>query len=130
MRKPEYRAWSKDENKMYYNAEYTYDFGAYYGVRISEPSFGCLIDNNEYILMQSTGLKDEENKSIFECDILSDGHNNYLVHYNKDKAKFMVDNFYDPCQDTPTDIFDECAYKSMKVIGNRFENPELLKEVE
>ena len=54
--RPRYRVWDKEEKKMIYDAEHTYDS---YPVDIS--SFGMILDlPNLYDVMQDTGLKDKD----------------------------------------------------------------------
>lgn len=118
---------------------------------------GSILDNSindycpDWILMQSTGLKDRKGKEIYEGDIvrLYEWKNNpdiYKIHPNlfqvdwsEDRACFEL---YSPDElwgktpdgkdretDQDIDIFypfraDEDKYE---VIGNIYENPELLK---
>ena len=74
--------------------------------------------------MQSTGLKDKNGKEIFEGDIVGskDGLLNGVVLYRPDLAMWTVDlirynNFERLCN----------VASSREIIGNIYENPELLK---
>lgn len=101
----------------------------------------------QYDVMQYTGLKDKNGKDIYEGDILSfDGNmtadnsfglepNGYI--YDKDSKHEVVWNAEQACWDVRHDDDAEWKYrrdthglmlqaKSVKVIGNIYENPELL----
>ena len=69
----------------------------------------------------TTGLKDKNGKEIYEEDILSLHQYYYLVGWYK-YGWFLraIDNF--------NDLKPISAYKNLKIIGNIYENPELLKE--
>ena len=81
---------------------------------------------DEIELMQSTGLKDKNGKEIFEGDILKS--NKYITSVFYEEGAYCV-KF---CRTTNTTVtmnvisFIE-KYKN-KVIGNIYENPELLEE--
>lgn len=74
-------------------------------------------------IMQYTGLKDKNGKEIYEGDIVrKDGEYSGLVEYVWDK--FSLNIWYEDAEWEPfTDRWTEYG----EVIGNRFENPELLK---
>lgn len=108
---------------------------------------GDWIVNNDIHLMQSTDLRDRNSVEIFEGDILeiqgirmvvkfgsyeyiesskSNGHTLGVVY---DGLGFYVEciNAADPDRISP---FEPETLKESVVIGNRFENPELLEEEE
>lgn len=130
MREIKFRAWDFEEYEMIYNVERTYDFGCS-GFGASEPSFADVLEDNErYMIMQYTGLKDEENKGIYEGDIIEGGYLNplsnefmskkYIVEY--DKGSFIGKLIgHSPYGDT------WIHFIKGKVIGNIYENPELLE---
>lgn len=73
---------------------------------------------------QYTGLKDKNEKEIYERDIISYfGDDIGLVYYDEGKAAFYIEWFK---QGKYTDM--ECIIKYAEVIGNKWENPELLEE--
>lgn len=83
------------------------------------------------VLMQCTGLRDKNGKLIFEKDILKDPKT--LQNYEVD---FMQGFFGIPCKDCrwyPLFEFRRVVSSSkyvniyLEIIGNRFENSELLK---
>jgi uncharacterized phage protein (TIGR01671 family) len=135
--------------KMYYDVEYVYDSceGEYTpGAR----SFGHLLDDKRFIVMQYTGLKDKNNKEIYEGDIceMIIGNREICVKANNgDLRGFLVkieikyltcgwihlfpelthpeDRKWCAFWDSHDEDFWDKNY--FKVIGNIYENPELLK---
>jgi len=73
-------------------------------------------------IMQYTGLKDKNGKEIYEGDILKGVLENHEVVYNK--AYFGLSNF-GLSSDYPMHLLGQ---EDFEVIGNIYENPELLKE--
>ena len=129
---PKFRAWLKREKKMvsvvgisFYQDSFDVEEIFVYDQE-NPHKYGDLWEEPflpyEFVLMQSTGLKDINDKEIYEGDvIIPDGGGASLVHW-RDGA-FQV-GYYG---DIPYVLAD---YKSLTVIGNIYENPELVSEFE
>lgn len=113
---PKFRAWDVHEKKMFTNDQLIIWNGNVYANDNSKLNVDNLKGWNidEKYLMQSTGLEDKNGKEIFEGDILKYkfGCNTYTeeVAYDKNFAVFGV-----------------MGKSSLEVIGNIYDNPELLE---
>lgn len=90
-------------------------------------------NGEDVILMQSTGLRDKNGKEIFEGDIITNSpdvmcmkRHNTLGFYveKKGKVEFIADcAILEEFEEDAKEIAD-----SLEIIGNIYENPELLEE--
>ena len=74
-------------------------------------------------IMQYTGLKDACDNEIYEGDILGGIIGGYVVWVEKE-ARFGID----VCGETDECKLDDFLQCDLEVIGNIWENPELLEE--
>jgi hypothetical protein len=88
------------------------------------------LDSNK-ILMQSTGLKDKNGKLIYEGDILGGIYENLDIFYCKECRQFELHANGYGCMCCNGDIH-WCEVvednNELEVVGNIYENPELLEE--
>ena len=87
---------------------------------------GEWIVNNDIHLMQSTGLVDKEGTEVFEGDILHhqiQTEYTFIVKYDKEKGRWYGDGL---SRTYRIDITKEFL-QYYKIIGNIYENPELLE---
>ena len=126
---PKFRAWTEEGKVMYYDV-YPFKDNTLL-LSYDEISFDE-VPASDFILMQSTGLKDKNGKEIFEGDIVKykSGCNTYteVVAYDKNFAGFGVKDAKANVVFTFWEIAEDISLTSLEVIGNIYENPELLGE--
>lgn len=134
-REIKFRAWDSVKNEMFIVA----NLALWLFNKPSRYSDGSGIPVGEFKLMQYTGLKDKNGKEIFEGDIISYGeweHNSlndtpehnfvYEVKWTMLRWCLHNENYFVPMwQNMPLNN-DGCVARTMEIIGNIFENPELL----
>ena len=127
--KPKFRAWTEEGKVMYYDV---YPFKddtlllSYDEIAFDE------VPASDFILMQSTGLKDKNGKEIFEGDVVKYevGRNTYTeeVAYDKNFAGFGVKDAKANVVFTFGEIAEDISLISLEVIGNIYNNQGLLGE--
>ena len=122
---PKFRAWFDSEM---YDKPVVYD-GEFY---LDWREFENAETYNSAVLMQSTGLKDKNGGEIFEGDIVKykAGCNTFTeeVAYDKNFAGFGVRDANANIIFTFGELAEDIDIHSLEVIGNIYENPELLGE--
>jgi uncharacterized phage protein (TIGR01671 family) len=113
-----FRIWDK-ENFNYLEFEGFKKGEIEFNFDIDTNSIWIEFDHNKYILEQCTGLKDKNDKLIYEGDIVKI-HNDVIAKIIFDKGCFAF-----------TDgVYNQACYwnlHAMEVIGNIYTTPELLE---
>jgi uncharacterized phage protein (TIGR01671 family) len=119
MRKLKFRAWDKQDKRWVCNVYEDEPFeiylnGDYLGLAGSANDWQ---GSERYELSQFTGLHDIRDKEIYEGDILRFGNITGVCAWDEDQACFWFE----------TDKMANFPLTSSQVIGNIYENPDLLK---
>jgi len=125
-----FRRWDKEFGEM----EYQYDLEALGGI------FSDAHHNpDQYELMQYIGIRDKNDKEIYEGDVVADvGEDEPCIHkiiWDEDKLSWNLETRLDEEGNFGQGIYDD-LYDGVKnrkteyfeIIGNIYENPELIKE--
>ena len=84
----------------------------------------CETDN--FTLLQYTGLKDINGKDIYEGDLLQHPNGTIAeIKYSDDLAAFVA--VYTQNGNTEMDFLDKEIVNECEIVGNIYENPELLE---
>lgn len=126
MREIKFRAWHKEEKII----------GEVLGIDIlhkeiffSNEDVDCYehTDFKDIELMQYTGLKDKNNKEVYEGDIvkLRANHGIGVIKYYDEWGVFVVEYI----KPRPLTVLGMNYYKEdIEILGNIYKNPELIKE--
>lgn len=128
---PKYRAWYKEWKEMGRVGEIRFDLDGSVSVVLFKGNYLDVIGPREKIvLMQSTGLKDKNGKEIFEKDILDYKGRKVIVKWHGSYAGFVYE-FVDELKNRTAEWQPlYLSYYKFEVIGNVYENPELLEVTE
>lgn len=127
MRDIRFRAWHKSSSTMLERVDRDFE------------SLASYVENDAYEVMQYTGLKDKSGVEIYEGDVLSlfdprtqTEHKKKLSAVTFNNGAFLVDTQMgaSPNRTTMETLYRYLMwreYSECEVIGNVWENPELLK---
>ena len=131
---PKFRVFVKKENELFETDDLLLIDFLNEEVMLQQNSiiYATSFDFDEVILMQSTGLHDKNGKEIFEGDILevTDKHSWLeVVSYSQEKAMFVTEEINREFKVPESPLYDllDSTFLKFKVIGNIYENPELLE---
>lgn len=108
MREIKFRAWDKEFKRFSEKA---------LNHTIADINF-----HTDYEWMQYTGLKDKNGKEIFEGDILAINNTRYVVGYRVYSGGWQLEIKNEYCAEM---VQGNCEL--LEIIGNIYENPELLE---
>lgn len=123
------KAWLKIENKMVniIGIDFNYEYIRYTEDDNLFNSDYKVAEFRDIELLQYIGMKDKNNKEIYEGDILKlrDNHGIQLVKYHDEWSAFIVESQKDESVGVLGLYFNK---EDFEIIGNIFENSELLGE--
>lgn len=124
---PRYKAWDSWRKRMSVVDRIYIDTK---GVRLYDDFGEYWRDFSDVELMQSTGLKDKNGKEIFEGDILAvetdDETLNVNVFWDENHALFMFESKKYNEKEALAELLEDNSYP-FEIVGNVYENPELLE---
>ena len=125
-REIKFRAWDKTKNIMIYPKDLSIFTINLVGEIFAIDGHAEKLNKDEFILLQYTGLKDKNGKEIWEGDIVEypqvfdEPKNVGEIKYNDEFASFDIQGWFGG--------YGLCSnVDSIEIIGNIYENPELLK---
>lgn len=118
MRKLKFKTWDM-QKRRFVGSFNLYEISSFTAYELNN----IYLKAKEVVFLQYIGLEDKKGREIYEGDIIDAGHTkNYQVKQNKKTACFKL--FFK--NDFPVCCFDDVH--EIKVIGNIYENPELLED--
>nr|DAP53908.1 MAG TPA: YopX protein [Caudoviricetes sp.] len=122
---PKFRAWLKNDKEII-DVDEIHWFDGELDIIGDYITFVRKADEIE--LMQSTGLKDKNGKEIFEGDIVDYKGRKAVIKWHGSYASFIY-RFVDELNKRSAEWYPlYLAYLKCEVIGNIYENPELLED--
>ncbi len=122
MREIKFRAWDKRNNRIEYSCNRYIIWDGKVGIYDDNGDFE---EDKDLILIQFTGLKDRNEKEVYDGDIFKSpsGILFYVLWY---RDGWCYNNVNDDPEHISGRLSEIANY--WKVIGNIYENPELVKE--
>lgn len=133
---PKFRAWDKNNAYMEYTEKNLTVVFAQDGIQVVDhTTFSSSCTNMEdYVLLQSTGLKDKNDKEIFESEIVDvrtlEGTIYLRGVVKKVKGGFYIEGLYRSKNIPLTDFYFKSYTNTLeiKIIGNIYQDKDLLEE--
>ena len=127
---PKFRAWHNELGRMMSISYMWFNVDSLGEIGLNDAVMNdyITVSPDEIELMQSIGLKDKNGKEIFEGDIVDYKGREAVVKWHGSYASFIY-RFVDGLQERVSKwdpLF--LAYYNFEVIGNIYENPELLED--
>lgn len=117
MREIKFRAWGKLTKEMHS-----------LGPTEKFTPEGELEPNKNKVYMQYTGLKDKHGVEIYEGDVLNDGEDSGYVEYMSEFSSYVIDFWKSPANHSRGVELGTWLDSESEIIGNVYENPELLEK--
>lgn len=129
MREIKFRAWEKTSESMVYDVQ-NVSRKRIIGESACE-SFQEVVDSWEYETMQYTGLKDKNGKEIYEGDVVEylDGEFSFIAKVAWSDWMWYLEGI-NPKESFMFDDVADNETADVEIIGNIYENPELLEDEE
>ena len=134
---PRFRAWNKATKEMYgaddiiainFEEKEICVQTIYFEQGLPDGRDLDYYDFDDIVLMQSTGMRDKNDREIFEGDILKVTNlSSWLevVSFNENKAMFVSEETKREVEETPLyDLFNTDIFE-VEIIGSIYTNPEL-----
>lgn len=118
------RAWYKPYKQMCQVESLRFDGNGVYTAVLIEESFydRRIVEADEIVIEQYTGLKDKNGVNIYEGDILIDDTGEPIEYW---VVKFSEGGFVGECTGVAEPLFE---LANLEVVGNIHENSELVEE--
>lgn len=125
---PKYRAWDKTDKEMYLVDEINFNRGEFESIG---DGITFLRGADEVVLMQSTGLKDKNGKEIFEGDVVTNGWKRQVVTFGTQEVEedFGSIRIYRGFNLYLGGGYPNAIMSEFEVVGNIYENPDLLEVI-
>ena len=125
MREIKFRAWDTEYKRWEKPDGISLKDGVAFSVTGDGYIDDIITNYPEYVIQQYTGLTDRHDVEIYEGDVISQDGYNTVVEWSEFSAWWALINIPDIHSGNHLSAldFDKC-----EVVGNIYENPELLKE--
>ena len=122
-----FRAWHKELGRMMSISDMWFNVDSLGEIGLNDTIMNdyITVSPDEIELMQSTGLKDKNGKEIFEGDILKS--NKYITSVFYERGAYCVKFYWTTNTTVTMNVISFIEKYKTKVIGNIYENPELLE---
>lgn len=123
-REIKFRAWVKQDKRM------IYDIHVGWGRHEYEDCFSDYLNNERYVVMQYTGLKDKKGREIYEGDIVKKGNLTGIAEFNTEDMgscgccwpEFFGVGFVIRVEGSKEYFFGAIEIDECEVVGNIYEN--------
>lgn len=129
---PKFRAWLLEEREMQNVLAFDTRGHSFFGIEGTHITVEGWCDffevDKQAVLMQSTGQKDKNGRGIFDGDFLTDGEERWIVKYFETECGFSAMGIGKTGYWSLYHLANgHKKGRLIEVIGNKYENPELLK---